>query len=240
MEEFGKRIREKKKITGPRKYIALKMAESLREYPQGSGSSYLVVTKLLKLKDELKGKNKNVTLTSMVVKLIAEALKENMVLNSALFDDELVIYDSINVAVGVGLEEGIMTLVVKEVQDKDIFQISNELQNMITKLKNKKIDLQDIKGSTVTLSNMGMLGVEQATPFLNPPETFILAMGTIKKQLTIAGDFSTSIEDVACFSTTINHAAVDGYHGGKFILTLKKLLEDPGKHMGLKEKAEVF
>lgn len=240
MEEFGKRMKEKKKITGTRKFIASKMAESLREYPQGSGSSYLVVTKLLKLKDELKAENNNVTLTSIVVKLMAEALKENMALNSALFDDEFVIYDSINVAVGLGLDEGIMTVVVKEAQDKDIFQISEELQNMITKLKNKKIGMQDIKGSTVTLSNMGMLGVEQATPFLNPPETFILAMGTIKKQLMIHDDLTTSIEDVACFSTTINHAAVDGYHGGKFTLTLQKLLEKPGDHMGLKEKAEVF
>lgn len=240
MDEFGKRVREKKEISGPRKYIASKMAESLREYPQGSGCSYLVVTELLKLKNELKAENKNVTISSMVVKLMAEALKENMALNSALFDDEFVVYDSINVAVGVGLDEGIMTVVVKEAQDKDIFQISDELQTMITKLKNKKIGMFDLKGSTVTLSNMGMLGVEQATPFLNPPETFILAMGTIKKQLIIADDFSTSIEDTACFSTTINHAAVDGYHGGKFTLTLKRLLEDPGKYMGLKEKAEVF
>jgi pyruvate dehydrogenase E2 component (dihydrolipoamide acetyltransferase) len=240
MDEFGKRIRDRKKITGARKYIGAKMAESLRDYPQGSGSSYLTVTKLLELKKELKAENKNVTTTSLIVKLMAEALQRNIVLNSALIEDELIIYDSINVGVGIGLEEGIMTVVVKEAQTKDIFQISDELQDMINRLKNKKLQIEEIKGSTVTLSNMGMLGVEQATPFLNPPETFILAMGTTKKQIVVHDDNRTSIEEVACFSTTINHAAVDGYHGGKFILSLKEMLTEPEKYMGLREKAEVF
>jgi pyruvate dehydrogenase E2 component (dihydrolipoamide acetyltransferase) len=122
---------------------------------------------------------------------------------------------------------------VKEAQDKTIFQISDELQENIAKLKAKTLPLSEMQGSTFTLSNMGMLGVEQATAVLNPPETMIIAVGLTKKQLVVNDDDSVSIKNMTCFSTTINHAAIDGLHGGLFTLTLKEFLKDPGAHMGL-------
>jgi pyruvate dehydrogenase E2 component (dihydrolipoamide acetyltransferase) len=135
--------------------------------------------------------------------------------------------------VGIGLEEGIMTVVIKEAQDKNIFQISDELQEYITKLKTKKLSMEHMMGSTYTISNMGMLGVEQFTPFLNPPETGILGIGITKKQLVVNDDGSTSIHNMTCFTNTLNHAAVDGLHGGLYFLTLKEIVENPDANLGL-------
>jgi pyruvate dehydrogenase E2 component (dihydrolipoamide acetyltransferase) len=228
-----RRVKESYKIKGARKFIADKMAESLRDYPQASGSIYLCTDTLFSLKDELCKKNENVTMTSILVKFVSEALKAHPLLNSALINGEFFIYDSINAGVGIGLQEGIMMVVIKETQDKTIFQISDELQDYISKLKAKTLPLSEMQGSTFTLSNVGMLGIEQATAVLNPPETMILAVGLTKKQLVVNDDDSVSIKNVTCFSTTINHAAIDGLHGGLFTLTLKEFLKDPGAHMGL-------
>ncbi|AWW28137.1 2-oxo acid dehydrogenase subunit E2 [Acetobacterium sp. KB-1] len=229
-----KRIKESYKISGARKFIGKKMTESLRDYPQGSGSIYFPVDAVLDLKDELKAQNPNVSVTSVFVKLAAEALKEHPLINSALIGDEFFIYDSINIAVGIGLPEGIMMVVVNEAQDKDVFQISDELQDMIAKLKTKKLGMEHMMNSTYTISNMGMLEIDQVTPFLNPPETGIMAIGTTKKQLVVNDDDTTSIKRMACFSVTINHAAIDGFHSGLFLKTFKKYLLDPKSFMGLK------
>lgn len=232
--ENPKRIKENYKISGTRKYLAKRMTESLRDYPQGTGSAYIPIDEVIELKDTLKSQNPNVSITSIFVKIAAEALKKHPLLNSALIDsEEFFIYDSINIGVGIGLPEGIMMVVVKEAQDKNIFEISDELQDMIAKLKSKKLGMDQMMDSTFTISNMGMLGVEQVTPFLNQPETAIMAIGTTNKQLVVNDDDSTSIKKMACFSITVNHAAIDGLHGGLFLLTLKELLKNPKSYMGL-------
>jgi pyruvate dehydrogenase E2 component (dihydrolipoamide acetyltransferase) len=228
-----KRIKESYKLKGTRKFIAVKMAESLKNYPQASGSMYICTDALFELKSELSKKDANVSITSLLTKLCAEALKKHPALNSALIDDEFFIYDSINIGVGIGLEEGIMIVVINEVQDKNIFQVSAELQDYIARLKAKTLPLSAMQGSTFTLSNMGMLGIEQSTPILNAPETLIVGVGLTRKQLVVNDDDTTSIKRMTCFSTTINHAAIDGLHGGLFTLTLRDYLQDPGAHMGL-------
>jgi pyruvate dehydrogenase E2 component (dihydrolipoamide acetyltransferase) len=233
-EEQGKRIKESYKIKGLRKFIASKMAESLRDYPQGSGSTYIEIDQLLALKKELKAKNPNISMTSLFVKVTAEALKKHPKLNSALINnEEFIVYDSINIGVGIGLEEGVMMIVIKEAQDKNIFEISEELQEGIALQKQGKLGFDRITGSTFTLSNMGMLGVEQVTAFLTPPETGILAIGATKRQLMVQEDDSAAIKNMTCFSTTINHAAVDGLHAGLFMKTVNEILQNPQKHMGL-------
>ena len=229
----SKRVRESYKIQGLRKFIGAKMAESLRDFPQGSGSAYICTEKFLELKDELHAKDSNVTITSMLTKVTAEALKRHPVLNSALINEEFFIYDSVNIGVGIGTEEGIMTIVLKEAQSRDIFDISAELQEKIALMKAKKLQMTDMMGSTFTLSNMGMFCVEQVTPFLNPPETAILAVGMTRKQVVVLEDDSTAVKPMTCFSITINHAAVDGLHGGFFLQTIKEIVEDPKAHMGL-------
>ena len=230
----GKRIRESYKINRSRKYIGQRMSESLRDYPQGSGSAYVRMDKVLALKDELKAQNKNVTLTAMFTKMASEGLRENPILNSALINgEEFFVYDSINAGVGIGLDEGIMMLVIKETQDKNIFEISDELQDGIARLKSKKLPFDRMMGSTFTISNMGMLGVEQFTPFLTPPETLIIGVGITRKQVVVNDDDTTEILPMTCISNSVNHAAVDGLHGGRFMISMKKIMENPREYMGV-------
>jgi Pyruvate/2-oxoglutarate dehydrogenase complex, dihydrolipoamide acyltransferase (E2) component, and related enzymes len=230
----GKRVREVSKITRPRKYIAGMMSDSLQNYPQASGSCYMPVDALFELKDELKKQDPHVSLTSMFTKLTAQALVENPLVNSALINGEdFYVYDSVNINIGIGLEDGIMPCVIKECQDKNIFEISDELHENIGLLKEKKLSMDKMMGSTFTISNIGMFGAEQATSILTPPETGILAIGAIYKRLCVNDDDTTSIRRLCCFSITINHAAIDGIHGAHFTMSLRRLLKDPAQYMGL-------
>jgi Pyruvate/2-oxoglutarate dehydrogenase complex, dihydrolipoamide acyltransferase (E2) component, and related enzymes len=230
----GKRVRETYKINGTRKYLANMLKSSLAEYPQGTGSSYFETDRLMALKAKLHEQNEHVSITSVIAKVMTEALKKHPVMNSALINgEEFFIYDSINVGIGVGLPDGIMSVVIKEAQDKNIFEISDELQEDIALLKAKKLPFDRMSGSTITLSNMGMLGVEQFTPFLTPPETNIIGVGITKKVLVVNDDGTTRIASLTCFSSTVNHAAVDGLHGGLFFKDLRVMIEAPEEHMGL-------
>lgn len=230
----GKRIRENYKIKGTRKYLANTLTASRRDYPQGTGSIYVPIDTLMSLKKKLVAENPNVSMTSLFTKLLAEALRKHPLLNSALIDnDEFFIYDSVNVGVGVGLNEGIMVVVIKEAQDKSIFEISDELQESIALLKSKKLPMDRMMGSTVTLSNMGMLTVEQFTPFITAPESLILGVGSTNKRAWVNDDGSITARPVCCLNITINHAAFDGLHSGLFLGTMKELMSEPEMYMGI-------
>lgn len=229
----GKRIREAAKLPKMRRYLAKMLTESRRDHPQGTGSAYIPADPLMALKKKLAAENANVTMTSMYVKVAAEALKMNPVINATMTEDEFITYDSINIGVGIGTEQGVMVVVIKEAQDKDIFQISNELQEDIALLKAKKLPMDRMSGATFTVSNMGMLGVEQFTPFVMPNEIGILGIGTTNKRPWVEEDGSIAAKNVACLSVTIDHAAIDGLHGGRYLISLKQIMEEPEKYMGL-------
>ena len=229
----GKRVKESYEISKTRKYLAGKLKETVRDFPQGTGNVYFAMEPVQELKKTLHEQNPNVTYTSIFAKLAAEGLKKHPVMNSALIEDTFYVYDSINIGVGVGLEEGVMMVVIKEAQDKNIFEISDELQEDIALLKAKKLPWDRMMGSTFTVSNMGMLGVEQFTPFTTNPETAILGIGETYRRPWVNEDDSITAHDVCCLSCTVNHAAVDGYHGGLYLKTMLDVVAHPADFMGL-------
>lgn len=232
-DELGRRISSKTELTKLRKYLAKMLTESRRDHPQGTGSAYIPADKLIELKKKLAAENSNVTFTSLYAKIAVEALKMNPVINACMTEDEFVQFDSINVGVGIGTEQGIMVVVIKEAQDKDIFQISDELQEDIALLKQGKLPMDRMSGATFTISNMGMLGVEQFTPFVMPGEIGILGIGTTNVRPWVEEDGSIVAKNVVCLSVTIDHAAIDGWHGGKYLISLKDIMKEPEKYMGL-------
>lgn len=232
-ESMGKRVREATKLPKMRKYLAKMLTESRRDHPQGTGSAYMPANPLMDLKKKLAAENPHVTMTSLYVKVAAEALKMNPVINASMTEEEFITYDSINIGVGIGTEQGVMVVVIKEAQDKNIFEISDELQEDIALLKARKLPMDRMNGATFTVSNMGMLGVEQFTPFVMPGEIGILGVGTTNKRAWVEDDGSIVAKDVVCLSVTIDHAAIDGLHGGRYLISLKEIMKEPEKYMGL-------
>jgi pyruvate dehydrogenase E2 component (dihydrolipoamide acetyltransferase) len=232
-ETTDKRVREAAKLTKMRKYLARMLTDSRREHPQGTGSAYMPADPLLALKKKLAAENPNVTMTSLYVKVAAAALVMNPIINATMTEDEFITYDSVNIGVGIGTEQGIMVVVIKEAQAKNIFEISDELQEDIALLKAKKLPIDRMNGSTFTVSNMGMLGVEQFTPFVMPGELGILGIGTTNPRPWVDEDGSIVAKNVVCLSITIDHGAIDGLHGGRYLISLKEIMKEPEKYMGI-------
>lgn len=232
-DQYGRREKSRRKLKSTRRFISDLMTESLRNYPQASPYFELEVDALVALKDELKAQNKNVTITSMFVRIMATVLNEYPLMNSAVINGELVTYDSCNVGVGVGLEQGIMTVVIKEAQDKDIFQISNELKEKTNLVKTNSLPIEDMMGSTFTISSIGTQGIRYSTVILNPPETCMLAIGVTEKRPVVMDDDSLAIRRITGFGLTHNHTLIDGYHIGVIIGLMRQRLQNPRDYMGL-------
>lgn len=235
MPEFGRRIKSSEKLNSTRRFISEMMNDSLHNYPQASPYFEFQVDELMKLKDKLKAKNPNVTMTSMFVRLMATILKEYPLLNSAVIDGNLVTYESCNVGVGVGLERGIMAVVIKEAQDKDIFTISDELREKTELIKKGELPIADMKGSTFTISSIGGQGIRYSTVVLNLPENGMLAIGVTEKRPVVLPDNSIGIRKVTGFGLTHNHAVIDGFHIGVIIDLMRSRINDPAAYMGIEQ-----
>ncbi|MDR3312542.1 MAG: 2-oxo acid dehydrogenase subunit E2 [Spirochaetaceae bacterium] len=227
------RIKNRAKLKSTRRFIGQRMSESLRTMPQDTAVFDLESGALMALKDELKTKNKNVTVSSIITRIMATILRDYPLLNSAVAGEEVITYESCNVALGIGLETGIMTVVIREAQDKDVFAISDELREKTDLIKVGRLPLDEMKGSTFTVSSIGVLGIRYSTVVLNPPESAMLGIGVTEKRVVVQPDNSTAIRQVTSFSLTHNHTLLDGYHVGIVIRLLRERLENPRAWMGL-------
>lgn len=233
MDEFGRRVKSQQRLKGTRRYIGELMTKSLQTIPQATAHFDLEIDALMALKDELKAQNKNVTITSLFIRLMATILQEYPLLNSAVIDNQLVTYDSCNVGVGVGLERGIMTVVIKEAQDKNIFEISDELREKTDLVKAGTLPLADMTGSTFTISSIGGQGIRYSTVIINPPESAMLAIGITEKRPVVMEDDSIAIRRFTSFGLSHNHTIIDGYHVGQVISMMRERLKDPRAYMGI-------
>lgn len=209
------------------------MSESLKTIPQASPYFELETDSLLTLKKALKAQNPAVTVTSLVVRIMATVLRDYPLLNSAVIDDALVTYDSCNVGVGVGLERGIMMAVVRETQDKNIFEISEELSEKTALIKAGNLPLNEMKGSTFTISSIGVQGIRYSTVIINPPETAMLALGVTERRVIVLPDDEMAIRNVTGFALTHSHVVMDGYHVGAVIDLMRQRISEPAPWMGL-------
>lgn len=231
-EDPVKIIREIKPLSGLRKIIGERMAESLRRSPQGTMTTRADMTELIALKDYYKSQGHKVTFTDMFVKIVALAFQSNPIINSAIEDGKLVIYQSANIGVAVGTEGGLLVPVIKNAEKKSILEISREVKEMSKKIKENHIKTEDMTGGTFTISNLGMFDVDIITPIINPPEAAILAIGTTHKEVVVLEDGATCVKPLTTLSLTADHAIMDGLPAVKFLASIKEIMKNPREYLG--------
>lgn len=222
-----KTVLEKTPLSSLRKIIGERMAESLLHSPQGTMTTRADMTEMIALKDELAATGKKVTYTDMFVKIVGLALEKNPLLNSSIEDGKLILYKSINIGVGVGIEDGLLVPVIKNVQQKTLLQISQEIKELTVKVKEKRITSDEMTGGTFTISNLGMFDVDIITPIINPPEAAILAIGATRKEATVLDDDIIVVKPVTTLSLTADHAVMDGIPAVTFLSTIKDIMKNP-------------
>jgi pyruvate dehydrogenase E2 component (dihydrolipoamide acetyltransferase) len=165
-----------------------------------------------------------VSYTAVLVKVVAEALLEQPMINSTLDGDEIRIFGSANVGVAVATENGLVVPVVHEADKKSFAEIDALLRELAGKAKLGKLTRDEVSGGTFTITNLGMYGVDWFSPIINPPEAAILGVGRIaEKPVAIGG--RVEIRPVMMLSLSYDHRIVDGAPAAQFLQTVKSKIE---------------
>ena len=170
--------------------------------------------------------NIKISFNDIIAKAVSLTLARHPKVNSRWYDEKIVFYDHVHLGVAVAVEDGLIVPVVKYANSKDLPEINSEIKDSAERAKNKKLTPAEIEGSTFTISNLGMFGIESFTSIINQPNSAILSIGAIiEKPIVKNGDIvvgNTMKLTLAC-----DHRAVDGATGSLFLKTLKEYIENP-------------
>jgi pyruvate dehydrogenase E2 component (dihydrolipoamide acetyltransferase) len=167
-----------------------------------------------------------ISFNDMVVKATAMALRKHPAVNSSWMGDFIRQYQHINVGVAVAIEDGLIVPVIKFADQKTLSQIAAETKELAGKARNKKLQPNEFSGNTFTISNLGMMDIEEFTAIINPPDSAIMAVGRIKEIVVKKGE-GFGVSNVMKITLSCDHRSVDGAVGAGFLQTFKKYLENP-------------
>jgi pyruvate dehydrogenase E2 component (dihydrolipoamide acetyltransferase) len=232
-DQFDRKIKEVIPVKGTRKFIGRRMRESLDRSPQGTAMVKADMSGLIRYREMLKERGENISFVELFVKVAGLALEENPILNASLQDNQIIVYESINIAIAVFIDDTLFVPVIPDVQRKSLREISHEVKENISKLKEKRYNEVLMSGSTFTVNNMGMLEIDGFTPFINPPEAAILGIGKTRKEVAVdETDDSIVIKPMTTLSLTNDHAVVDGVPVANFLASIKKFMDSPDQFLG--------
>ena len=167
-----------------------------------------------------------ISFNDIVIKAVAGALKKNPTVNSSWLGDKIRYNEHVNIGVAVAVEDGLLVPVVRFADGKSLSQISAEVKDYAIKAKAKKLQPADWEGSTFTISNLGMFGIEEFTAIINPPDACILAIGGTK-QVPVVKNGMVVPGNVMKVTLSCDHRVVDGVAGSMFLNDFKKYMENP-------------
>ena len=167
-----------------------------------------------------------ISFNDLVLKACAVALKQHPAVNSSWLGESIRTNEHVNIGVAVAVDEGLLVPVVRFADGKSLSAISAEVKDFAQRAKAKKLQLPEMEGSTFTISNLGMFGVDEFTAIINPPGACILAVSGIQ-QIPVVKNGAVVPGNVMKLTLTCDHRVVDGATGAAFLQTLKGLLEEP-------------
>jgi pyruvate dehydrogenase E2 component (dihydrolipoamide acetyltransferase) len=167
-----------------------------------------------------------ISFNDLIIKAAAMALRQHPAVNASWLGDTIRQYHHIHIGSAVAVDEGLIVPVIRFADQKSLSQIASEAKGLYDKAKNKKLQPVDFTGSTFTVSNLGMLDIDEFTAIINPPESCILAVGKIKEEVVKTAD-GFGVTNILKLTLSCDHRSVDGAVGASFLQTLKKLIENP-------------
>ncbi len=229
----GRRVKETLPFTGIRKAIADHMHESLSVSAQitamGEIDAYELVhlrEQLLKQEEKLKTR---ITYTDLLVYVVSRILPEFSLVNSSIINNEIKVWENINIGVAVALDDGLIVPVIKDADKKSLVEISKNLKEISYKARTRTLDVSEVKGSTFSLTNLGAFGggYRFETVIINQPESAILGTGGIVDRPYVI-DKQIVIRPIMTYYLTYDHRVVDGALAVRFISRIKQAIENIG------------
>jgi pyruvate dehydrogenase E2 component (dihydrolipoamide acetyltransferase) len=167
-----------------------------------------------------------VSFNDLVVKAVALSLKKHPAINASWMGDKIRRYNHVHIGVAVAIEDGLIVPVIRFADQKTLPQIAAESKELAGKAKGKKLQPNEFSGNTFTISNLGMMDIEEFTAIINPPDSCILAVGRIKEVVVRQGN-GFGVTNVMKVTLSCDHRSVDGATGAAFLQSVKKYLENP-------------
>ena len=167
-----------------------------------------------------------ISFNDLVIKACAMALREHPAVNSSWMGDFIRKNNHIHIGSAVAMPEGLIVPVIRFADQKSLSQIASEAKGLYEKARDKKLQPEEFSGNTFTISNLGMMDIDQFTAIINPPDSAILAVGRIKEIVVKKGD-GFGIKNVMNVTLSCDHRSVDGAVGSAFLQTVKAFLENP-------------
>ena len=218
-------------LAGPRKIIAERMASSAFTAPHIALSLHVDMTEAIRLREQVLEPLKiqtgqRVSYTAILARAVATVLPRHPFMNASLANGNIILWEDIHLGIATSVEDNLMVPVIREAQCRSLGQIVTALADLTERARNRRLTSAEMTGSTFTISNLGMFGIESFTAIINPPESAILAVGRMMDTPVKSADgyvFRPMIQ----LTASADHRIVDGAGVARFLSDLKSTLENP-------------
>ena len=215
------------KLTGMRKVVAQRMYASAVEIPTVTQTVKVDVTALLAFRKELKEAGHSFSVNDFVLKAVAKALRKHPEILVSLDGEQIIRRAHVNLGMAVALDAGLIVPVIRDADLLSLEALSAKAKDLAERARNNQLGADEYKGSTFTVSNLGMFGVESFTPIINQPDAAILGVNCTEDELVMEDDGTIAKHQVLRISLTFDHRLLDGAVAAKFEMTVRDLLEHP-------------
>jgi len=215
-------------LTLIRKTIARRLAESNGPVPTFFLTAEIDATRAAELRAQLleMGDQYKVSFNDIVIKAVALALAEHPEVNAHWLNDKIRHFNRIHVAMAVAVEDGLITPVLFDADRMTLWDISAKARELAGKARERKLMPEEYTGSTFSVSNLGMFGIDQFTAIINPPEAGILAIGGVEEKPVVI-DGALEVRQRMRVTMSCDHRVIDGATGAKFLQTVRRYIENP-------------
>ena len=214
-------------LTGIRRTTAERMTLSASTIPRAVLNLKVNGEELLKWKVKSAENGDKISLTDIIIKATGMTIKKYPMLNARFDGNKITLLKNINIGVAVHTERGLMVPVIHQADQKGVLEISKELRQKAARARSGQVKGDDMINGTFNITNMGMLGIEQFIPIINPPQCAILAVGSIEKEVIANDKDEIQIQRRFWLSLAFDHRIIDGAPAGRYLNNLKKILEWP-------------
>ena len=217
-------------LTQMRKTVARRLTESLGPVPHFFLTVDIDMTRALaariRVNELLEAQGAKASVNDLIIKAAAAALTHHPECNAWWQDGHIRRFNRVHMGVAVAVPDGLITPVVRDAHAKGLAEIGREVREMAGRAREKKLQPHEYTGSTFSISNLGMFGIEEFTAVINPPEAGIIAVGAVEER-AVAVNGQVVVQPRMRITMSCDHRVIDGAQGARFLATLKSFLEEP-------------
>ena len=216
-------------ISKLRSAIGRRMLDSKQTVPHFYLTTDIDVERMLDLRNQLNSllpDEQKISVNDFIIKAVGLALRQYPNLNSSISDNEIIQHGHIHIGVAVSVDGGLLTIVVRDADIKDLREINSEVKEMANRVRSGKVKTEDIEGSTFSISNLGMFDVENFAAIINPPESAILAVASARDVVVLKNGVVSSGKRMK-ITISADHRVTDGVEAAKFMQAIKQVIETP-------------